>query len=159
MQPPSTPSRNSPSAASASAETPAQRMGARLRRARLMAGYALRSLAEAMGGEPSHTQIAKFEAGEACPDSKQLSRFSQILKVRPDYFFKKDGLKLETVEYRSQTKLGEKSRKRIEEQAYEFFERYLEIEQILGIAQEPMPCADLSQTKAEDFPEAVEKAA
>jgi len=124
-----------------------------------MAGYALRSLAEAMGGEPSHTQIAKFEAGEACPDSKQLSRFSQILKVRPDYFFKKDGLKLETVEYRSQTKLGEKSRKRIEEQAYEFFERYLEIEQILGIAQEPMPCADLSQTKAEDFPEAVEKAA
>lgn len=141
------------------AETPARRMGDRLRRARLMAGLSLRGLAEALGGEPSHTQIAKFESGEVCPDSKQLARFSHILKVRPDYFFKKDGLKLETVEYRSQTKLGEKGRKRLEEQAYEFFERYLEIERILGIAPGTFPCADLSETKAEDLPDAIERAA
>lgn len=97
--------------------SPAARMGDRLRRSRLMAGLSLRDLSDALGGEPSHTQIAKFEAGEVCPDSKQLARFSQILHVRPDYFFKKDGLKLETVEYRSQTKLGSKGRKRLEEQA------------------------------------------
>ena len=137
----------------------AARLGLRLRRARLMSGHSLRELAALLDGVVSHTQIAKFEAGEACPDSKQLARFSQILKVRPDYFFKLDVLKLETVEYRSQTKLGEKGRKRLEEQAYEFFERYLEIERILGIDQEPLPLADLSQMKAEDFPAAVEKAA
>jgi len=134
-------------------------MGDRIRRARLMAGLSLRGLADTLGGEPSHTQIAKFEAGEACPDSKQLARFSRVLKVRPDYFFKKDGLKLETVEYRSQTKLGEKGRKRLEEQAYEFFERYLEIEQILGIRVEPLSCVDLSGKKTGDLPEAIEQAA
>lgn len=144
---------------SALAETPARRMGDRLRRARLMAGFSLRGLAEALDGEPSHTQIAKFESGEVCPDSKQLARFSRILKVRPDYFFKKDGLKLETVEYRSQTKLGEKGRKRLEEQAYEFFERYLEIERILGITTEPLGCADLRSQTLEELPEAIELAA
>ena len=139
--------------------SPAARMGDRLRRSRLMAGLSLRDLSDALGGEPSHTQIAKFEAGEVCPDSKQLARFSQVLHVRPDYFFKKDGLKLETVEYRSQTKLGSKGRKRLEEQAYEFFERYLEIERILGIATEPFECADLSDKTVEELPAAIEDAA
>jgi Zn-dependent peptidase ImmA (M78 family) len=137
----------------------ASRIGDRIRRARLMAGLSLRALADALEGEPSHTQIAKFEAGEACPDSKQIARFSRVLKVRPDYFFKKEGLKLETVEYRSQVKLGEKSRKRLEEQAYEFFERYLEIEQILGMETTALGDEDLSQTPLEELPAAIEKAA
>lgn len=139
--------------------SPAARMGDRLRRARLMAGFSLRGLAEAFDGEPSHTQIAKFEAGEVCPSSKQLAGFSRVLQVRPDYFFKSDALKLETVEYRSQTKLGTKSRKRLEEQAYEFFERYLEIERILGIEPEPLGCADLSDVRLEELPVAIEQAA
>ena len=134
-------------------------MGDRIRRARLMAGLSLRGLAEALDGEPSHTQIAKFEAGESCPDSKQLAKFARALKVRPDYFFKKDGLKLETVEYRSQTKLGEKGRKRLEEQAYEFFERYLEIERILGTITEALVRVDLSAKTGEELPAAIERAA
>lgn len=139
--------------------SPAARMGDRLRRSRLMAGLSLRDLSEALGGEPSHTQIAKFEAGDACPDSKQLARLSQVLQVRPDYFFKKDGLKLETLEYRSHTKLGSKGRKRLEEQAYEFFERYIEIEQILGIPTEPLKRVDLRDKCAEELTAAIEKAA
>lgn len=63
------------------------------------------------------------------------------------------------MEYRSQTKLGEKARKRLEEQAYEFFERYLEIESILGIRVEPLGCVDLSGMDAGDLPEAIERAA
>lgn len=124
-----------------------------------MVGLSLRGLADVLDGEPSHTQIAKFETGEVCPDSKQLARFSRVLRVRPDYFFQKDGLKLETVEYRSHTKLGSKGRKRLEEQAYEFFERYLEIERILGIAVEPLSCADLSAAAVDELPNAVEQAA
>lgn len=139
--------------------SPAARMGDRLRRSRLMAGLSLRDFSDALGGEPSHTQIAKFEAGEVCPDSKQLARFSQVLQVRPDYFFQKDALKLETVEYRSHTKLGSKGRKRLEEQAYEFFERYLEIERILGIATNPLECANLCDKSPEELPAAIEQAA
>ncbi len=134
-------------------------MGDRIRRARLMAGLSLRELADLFDGELSHTQIAKFEAGEASPDSKQITRFARVMNVRPDYFFKKDTLKLETVEYRSQTKLGAKGRKRLEEQAYEFFERYLEIEDILGISQEALSWADLTDKTVEDLPEAIEQAA
>jgi Zn-dependent peptidase ImmA (M78 family) len=145
--------------ATASPSSPAARMGDRLRRGRLMAGLSLRAFADALEGELSHTQIANFESGDSCPDSKQLVRFSRVLKVRPDYFFKKDGLKLETVEYRSQMKLGEKSRKRLEEQAYEFFERYLEIEEILGLPYEELPIADLTKVKIENLPKAVEQAA
>jgi transcriptional regulator with XRE-family HTH domain len=123
------------------ARTLAQRIGDRLRRARLMAGHSLRSLADEIRGEVSHTMIQKFEAGDVCPDIKLLARLGQALHVRPDYFFKTDTLKLATVEYRSQlTKLGTKARQRLEEQAYEFFERYLEIENILGL-----PVAEFKQ--------------
>jgi Zn-dependent peptidase ImmA (M78 family)/ribosome-binding protein aMBF1 (putative translation factor) len=140
--------------------SPAHRMGRRLHRARVMSGHSLRSLAEALGGEVSHTQLQKFEAGEATPDSKLLARLGQALNVRPDYFFKSDELKLVTVEYRSQTtKLGAKPRQRLEEQAYEFFERYLEIENILGMRAEELPRADLAKVKETDLPEAIEQAA
>lgn len=137
----------------------AQRIGDRLRRARLMAGHSLRSLAEALGGEVSHTQLQKFEAGEVCPDSKQLARFAQVLKVRPDYFFKTDELKLSTVEYRSQTKLGAKPKQRLEAQAYEFFERYLEIERIMDLPAAGLPQEDLSKVRKADLHESVERAA
>lgn len=138
---------------------PATLIGDRIRRARRMAGLSLRALADELSGEPSHTQIAKFENGGACPDSKQIVQFSRVLKVRPDYFFKKGGLKLETVEYRSQAKLGEKSRKQLEERAYEFFERYLEIEQLLGIETTPLSCEDLCDTPIDELPAAIELAA
>lgn len=139
--------------------TLARRVGDRLRRARLMAGHSLRSLAEAISAEVSHTMLQKFESGEVCPDTKLLARLGQVLRVRPDYFFKSDDLKLLTVEYRSQTKLGSKPRQRIEELAYEFFERYLEIESILGVQAPELPQANLSAVTSEDLADAIELAA
>lgn len=141
------------------ARTAAQRMGDRLRRARIMAGMSLRELAESLKGELSHTQISKFEKGDASPDSAQLVRFSQVLQVRIDYFFQQDSLRLATVEYRSQHKLGKKARERLEERAYEFFERYLEIERILQIPMEEFPQVDLRDKSVEELPAAIEKAA
>ncbi len=148
-----------------STETPkipnqiAARIGRRLHRARLMTGHSLRSLATALEGAASHTLLQKIEAGEVAADSKLLAQAGKVLHVRPDYFFKPDALKLSTVEYRSLTKLGVKSRNSLEEKAYEFFERYLEIEQILGIQPPPFEQADLSQTPVGDLPDAIEAAA
>lgn len=137
-----------------------QRIGDRIRRARLMAGHSLRSLAEEIDSEVSHTMLQKFEAGEACPDSKMLARLGQALHVRSDYFFKSDVMKLVTVEYRSQTtKLGTKSRQRLEEQAYEFFERYLEIESILGLRVPEFEPVDLSELAGSELGAAIEKEA
>jgi Zn-dependent peptidase ImmA (M78 family) len=159
MKPATTPSGKHGEEDRLSQPSPSVRIGERLRRARLMAGHSLRSLAEELGHEPSHTQIAKFESGESCPDTKQIARFSRVLKLRPDYFFKKDLLKLETVEYRSQTKLGAKPRKRLEELAYEFFERYLEIERIMELPLPNFRQEDLSKLTPGQLPEAIETAA
>jgi len=137
----------------------AQRIGDRLRRARLMAGHSLRSLADEINGDVSHTMLQKFEVGEVCPDTKLLARLGQALHVRPDYFFKTDELKLETVEYRSQVKLGAKPRQRLEEQAYEFFERYLEIENILGLPMPEFIQADLTAFSGDGLADAIEKEA
>ena len=144
---------------SGGSESMAQRVGSRIRRARIMSGHSLRSLEEAIGGEVSHTMLGKYEAGESMPGTKVLARIGQALKVRPDYLFKRDSLKLTTAEYRGILKLGKKPRQRLEEKAYEFFERYLEIENILGMPVEDFPTADLSQLDAEGLPEAIENAA
>jgi Zn-dependent peptidase ImmA (M78 family)/ribosome-binding protein aMBF1 (putative translation factor) len=159
---PYTASKSSAAAASAEEKKPplAVRIGERLRRARIMTGHSLRSLADELNSEVSHTQLQKIEAGDVMPDSKLLARLGQALDVRPDYFFKSDELKLVTVEYRSQTsKLGAKPRQRLEEQAYEFFERYLEIERIVGLRVEPLPQADLSEVEVAELPDAIENAA
>lgn len=137
----------------------ATRLGLRLRRARLMSGHSLRELATMLDGAVSHTQLQKFEAGESSPDSTLLARLSRVLGVRPDYFFKTDTLKLATVEYRSLTKLGVKARQRLEEQAYEFFERYLEVETILRIHRSNFPQADLAGVDMGSLPGAIEMAA
>lgn len=148
-----------PALAKPSAESMARRIGERLRRARLMSGLSLRGLAESISGVVSHTMLQKYEAGEACPDTQILARLAQALKLRPDYFFKKSGITLQTVEYRSQTKLGAKSRQRLEELAFEFFERYLEIESILGLPVQQFPQADLSNLKPDQLADAIEAAA
>lgn len=148
-----------PEPQSGGSEPLAKRVGSRIRRARTMAGHSLRSLEEAIGGEVSHTMLGKFESGEAMPGTKVLARIGQALKVRPDYFYKRDSLKLTTAEYRGTLKLGKKPRQRLEEKAYEFFERYLEIENILGMEAEDFPTADVSGLDAGSLPAAIEQAA
>lgn len=140
-------------------ESLSKRVGNRIRRARTMSGYSLRGLEGAIGGEVSHTMLGKFETGEAMPGSKILARIGQALKVRPDYFYKRDALKLTTKEYRGTQKLGVKPRQRLEEKTYEFFERYLEIENILGMQSGEFPTEDLSGLDADSLPDAIEKAA
>ena len=140
-------------------ETLAQRVGARIERARLMRGHSLRSLAEALGGKYSHTTLQKYEKGVICPDTESIGLIGRALDVRTDYFLKKDSLKLEAVEYRKLSKLGKKAQKQIEEEAFEFFERYLEIEQILSVPYEKLPKYDLTAKGDEELPHAIEESA
>lgn len=137
----------------------AKRIGARIERARLMRGHSLRSLAEALDSAFSHTTLQKYEKGELTPELKTLGLLAQALDVRPDYFMKRMSLQLERVEYRKQTKLGVKQQRQIEEETFEFFERYLEIESILSIRNEKLPKFDLSKVSEADLGEALEKAA
>ncbi len=111
----------------------ATKIGERLQQARMMRGHSLRSLADKLEGIASHTTLQKFEKGINTPDTKILGKIARILDVRIGYFFKTEGLRLETIEYRKSSKVGKKVAHQLAEQAAEFFERYLEIEEILGI--------------------------
>ena len=133
--------------------------GERLKRARIMRGYSLRSLSEALEGEWSHTQLQKFEKGLASVDTKALSRLSRVLDVRPDFFVKKADLGFTEAEYRSLTKVGIKKRERLKEEAFEFFERYLEIENVVGVRRKKLPTYDLQSKSFEEIGEAIEDAA
>lgn len=137
----------------------ARAFGDRIRRARVMRGYSLRDLAEALDGLCSHTHLQKLEKGLAEADSALLAGLSRVLKLRPDYFFESAALKLQGVEYRSQAKVGMKARESLLEQAFEFFERYLEIESLLGLQMGELPPFDLRRIAGVDLPEAVEQAA
>jgi len=137
----------------------AKRLGDRLERARLMRGHSLRSLAESLDGAFSHTTLQKYEKGHLTPELSTLSRLARALDVNVDYFFKRDSLKLEAVEYRKLSKLGKKDQKQIEEEAFEFFERYLEIETILSIQAEPLPSFNLTKVSLKDLGDAIEAAA
>lgn len=136
-----------------------ERIGERLQRARAMRGYSLRELAEKLEGKVSHTQLANFESAKAGPDSDVLAWLARALEVSVDYFVKLDTIKLSNVEYRKLTKLGVKGQNQLEEQALYFFERYLEMEQILDLEKMSLEPVNLTHHSKEDLPEAIEKAA
>ena len=135
----------------------AARVGARVKRARLMRGLPLRGLAEALGQSVSHTTLQKYENGLATPDTEILGKLATVLNLRPDYFLKKNTLSLKSVEYRKQTKLGAKRQVQLEEEAFEFFERYLEIEGILNLKRPQLPDFNLTDFQVENIPAEIEK--
>ena len=147
-----------PAMTTTSQPTLAQRVGNRIERARLMRGHSLRSLADALENRYSHTTLQKYEKGVIAPETRTLGEIARILEVRMDYFLKEENLKLEAIEYRKLSKLGAKEQTQVEEEAFEFFERYLEIEEILSIEQEPLPQFDLQEKPDQELPEAIEKA-
>ncbi len=137
----------------------AQRVGSRIERARLMRGLSLRALADALNGKFSHTTLQKYEKGVICPNTEALGFIARALSVRVDYFLKSNQLKLEHVEYRKHSKLGKKAQKQVQEEAFEFFERYLEIESVLSIPYEPFPTYDLTNVSVGELPAMIEEKA
>ncbi|MFO7775131.1 MAG: XRE family transcriptional regulator [Candidatus Hydrogenedentota bacterium] len=133
--------------------------GERLRQARVMRGYSLRGLADALGGRVSHAALQKYERGAALPGSAVVLAFAEVLNLRPDYFFVSRPVALHGIEFRKRAKFGKKAADQVQEQAREFFERYLEIEAVLAIEPLPLPKQDLSRTPPEALGEAVEAAA
>lgn len=117
----------------------------RFKSARLLNGYSLQGLADALGNKVSKQAIHKYEKGEVIPDSEMLSMLSEALNVRPDYFFRKLTVELGSIEYRKLKKMPAKEERKIIEQTREYLSRYLELEEILGITYSfSNPLADFS---------------
>lgn len=104
----------------------------RLRQARTIRGMSLRDLSEALKSAVSHNALAKYENSEMMPGSETLGLLADALQQPVDYFFRPFTINLQRVKFRKRARLSKKAEDAIREQAIEYFERYHEIEELLG---------------------------
>lgn len=128
----------------------------RLRSARKMRGYSLRGLADAMEGSLSKQSLQKYETGKMKPDSQVLAKLCEVLALPQDYFFRATKVNFDNISFRKLDKLPKRIQYKIEEQTRDFLERYLELEELMGVQEAfENPVKEL----AIDAQEAIEKAA
>lgn len=105
----------------------------RLKNARKMNGYSLQELSDKIQNQLSKQDLNRLETGVMMPDSIILNMLTNALQVTTDYFFKEQPLTLESVEFRKLTKLPIKEQEKVKGKTVEFLERYVELENLLGI--------------------------
>lgn len=108
----------------------------RFKSARLMKGFSLQDLADALGNQLSRQALHRYEKGEVIPDAEKINLLSKTLNVSPDYFFRTTKVELSEIEYRKLSKMPRKEASIIKEKTKEYLSRYLELEEILGLANE-----------------------
>ena len=100
----------------------------RLNRARKAAGLSLRELGDKVG--ISHAAIKKYEDGPTMPSSDILIGLSRALKVRTEYFFRPEYVKLDGIEYRKRSTLPKKQLDAITHEVIDHIERRIELENL-----------------------------
>lgn len=130
----------------------------RLKSARIMKGYSLQDLEDALEKRVSKQALNKYEQGLMKPDSEVLLLICNALDVRPDYFTREVSISLENVEFRKLKKLSVKESARIKEKTIDILERYFELEDILGVDEVFVnPIAEIEIKSYEDVEKAVSK--
>ena len=105
----------------------------RFKSARLMKGFSLQDLADALGNKLSRQALHRYEKGEVIPDSEKINLIGNALNVSPDYFFRTTKVELSEVEFRKLSKMPQKEASIVKEKTKEYLSRYLELEEILGL--------------------------
>lgn len=107
----------------------------RLKSARIMAGWSMDTLCEKIGNLISKQSISKYENGKMMPDSSVLIAIANALSLDPDYFFRPFLFDLDEFEvsFRKKNKVKVIETNAIKEKIRDKVERYLEIENILGL--------------------------
>ena len=98
-----------------------------------MNGYSLQDLSDAIQHKINKQALNRMETGELEPDSTTVSLLGKALKVPADYFFRQASVDLGDVRFRKLKKLTVKEQEKVTAQTIEFLERYLELEDLLGI--------------------------
>ncbi|MEM7530161.1 MAG: XRE family transcriptional regulator [Pseudomonadota bacterium] len=107
--------------------------GQRLELARKRAGFSLRGLSDALGGQPSHQAIRKYEKGEMTPSSSVLVALAKTLGVSIDFLMSEQVQALEGVEFRKLSSTSAKDRARVEAEVMDQVDRYLTVEELLEL--------------------------
>lgn len=102
----------------------------RLKNARIMKGYSMDELVEAMNNGVSKMSISKYENAKLSPSSSVVISLSKALNQPVDYFFRPFSVQIESIKFRKhKTKLSVKQEKAIKENVSDLVERYLNIEE------------------------------
>ena len=107
--------------------------GERLRLARKRSGLSLRALSSEIGGIVSAQAIGKYERGEMMPSSDVAIALADALDVLLSYLLSPSSVSLKSVEFRKLASTSAKERATVEAETLDYVDRYLQIEEILGI--------------------------
>jgi len=128
----------------------------RLKAARLMNGYSMQDLENKLEKKISKQAIGRYEKGLMKPSQQNLFLLCQALNVKLDYFHKEKIVILAKVSFRKLQKLSAKKQEEIKQKTADYLERYIEIEDILGLNNKA--ANPIAYIEIKDFPD-VEKAA
>jgi Zn-dependent peptidase ImmA (M78 family)/DNA-binding XRE family transcriptional regulator len=133
----------------------------RFKSARLINGLSLQDLSDKLENKITRQALHKYEKGEVIPDSEMLNHLCEVLNVRPDYFTRETLVELEAINFRKIDKLPVKEQNSIIERTREVLERYIELEEIMGIskpfAQPEIPSSIASNSDIEQAADSVRK--
>ena len=108
-------------------------IGERLHLSRSAAALSLRQLQARIGHRVSAQAISKYERNESMPSSGVLIALADALDVSIDYLTSDGNLALEGVEFRNKRVTSKRQAARIEARVLDLLERYLTVEEILGL--------------------------
>lgn len=103
-------------------------IGSRIERARNAAGLSQRALAEQV--QLSAMAISKYERNEVTPNSTILLRLAKALGVRVEFFFRRNSVELEQVEFRKRASLSKEEERRIVADVQDRLERWVALDEI-----------------------------
>lgn len=108
-------------------------IGQRLKIARAAGGLSLRDLEAKIGNLVTAQAIGKYERNEDMPSSRVLSALADALSVSEDYLLSSDDMVLDGVEFRKKDMTSKREEAFVEGQTLHLLERYLAIEDALGL--------------------------
>lgn len=108
-------------------------IGKRLQVARQAAGMSLRDLEAKVDKIVSAQALSKYEHDEMMPGSDVLAAIARALDVRESYLLGQNDLTLESVEFRKNMITSRKEEASIKASVLSEVERYLEIEDFVGV--------------------------
>lgn len=112
-----------------------QNFASRLRAARKMNGLTLEGLSERLGNRVTKQALNKYEQDTMKPDPDLLLPLCEALGVRPDYFIRVRQVDIGHYNFRKLEKLPKREQAMALEKTRDAMERYMELEDLLGVGQ------------------------
>ena len=133
-------------------------IGQRIKLARMKAGLSMRALAAQLDPPVSAQAISKYESNKMMPSSRILMSIGKVLDVSLDFLMSSQVIELSGVEFRKKSTTTAKDRHRVEAMVIDEAERYLVIEDILGLKEPSNVFSDLKNKRVSNFEEVDEYA-